>query len=467
MSTVQSWILSYLLNSLWQVPLLFAAGWLAARALKPLGAAAEHRVWVSVLLLQTLVPACSTLPPELFRAFFARLGALLAFFTNAHPAADSQVSVTMGPGVGLTALHIPPALLVTIAIAYAAATSYFTARFLWRCHHLQTLRRESTPITLTGEAALYWAQCLDKFAIGEVAIAASSRIRGPVTIGLARKLLLLPASMVADLSQADLRTVIAHEFAHMRRNDFLKNLIYELLSLPASYHPALWLTRERIMETREVVCDEIAAPIANPPLATSPLATSIEARKEYARSLLRLASLLVTGMSGRTPHAIGIFDANAFERRLMKLTQQPIQIRGPRRFALVAACAALGLATCASALALRLSVNALPTSTDKNSSQSADSLNVPSSEMAGNVLTKVPPKYPEEAKKERIQGTVLLNAVIGKDGSVEKLTVVSGPKELQQSALDAVQQWTYKPYLLNGNPTEVKTTINVVYTLAK
>ncbi len=236
--------------------------------------------------------------------------------------------------------------------------------------------------------------------------------------------------MIAGLPQADLRTVIAHEFAHMRRNDFLKNLIYELLSLPASYHPALWLTRERIMETREVVCDQIAAPIA------TPASNSIEARNEYARSLLRLASLLVTGMPIRTPHAIGILDANAFERRLMKLTQQPIQIRGPRRFALIAACTVLGVATCASALALRLSVNPLPDSTDKNSSQSADSLSVPPSAMAANVITKVSPKYPEEAKKERIQGTVVLNAIIGKDGSIEKLTVASGPKELQQSALD-------------------------------
>jgi TonB family protein len=234
-----------------------------------------------------------------------------------------------------------------------------------------------------------------------------------------------------------------------------------LLSLPASYHPALWLTRERIMETREVVCDQVAAPIANP------VPSSVEARNEYARSLLRLASLLVTGTPIRIPHAIGIFDANAFERRLMKLTQQPIQIRGPRRFALVAACAALGLATCASALTLRLSVNSLPGATDKNSAQSPGSTTVPPSEMAANVLTKVAPKYPEEAKKERIQGTVLLNAVIGKDGAVEELTVASGPKELQQSSLDAVRQWTYKPYLVNGNPTEVKTTISVIYTLAK
>ena len=61
----------------------------------------------------------------------------------------------------------------------------------------------------------------------------------------------------------------------------------------------------------------------------------------------------------------------------------------------------------------------------------------------------------------------MLNAVIGKDGSVEKLIVVSGPKELQESSLDAVRQWTYKPYLVNGDPVEVKTTINVIYTLTK
>jgi outer membrane biosynthesis protein TonB len=62
---------------------------------------------------------------------------------------------------------------------------------------------------------------------------------------------------------------------------------------------------------------------------------------------------------------------------------------------------------------------------------------------------------------------VVLNAVIGKDGTVQNLNVVSGPGELQQSSLDAVSQWTYKPYLLNGDPIEVETTINVIYSLAK
>jgi TonB family protein len=172
-------------------------------------------------------------------------------------------------------------------------------------------------------------------------------------------------------------------------------------------------------------------------------------------------------MSIRTPHAIGIFDANAFERRLMKLTEKQKEIQGMRRLATVAVCAAFGVGTCGSALALRMSVDAMPGSNDNHASQTSGTLTVPAAEMAENTLVKVSPKYPEAAKKARIQGTVLLSAVIGKDGSVEKLTVVSGPKELQQPSLDAVQKWTYKPYLLNGEPVEIKTTISVIYSLAK
>jgi TonB family protein len=85
--------------------------------------------------------------------------------------------------------------------------------------------------------------------------------------------------------------------------------------------------------------------------------------------------------------------------------------------------------------------------------------------MAGNLRTKVMPEYPPSAKKARIQGTVVLSAVVGDDGNIKNLRVISGPSELQQSSLDAVRQWTYKPYLLNGDPVEVKTTVNVVYSL--
>jgi periplasmic protein TonB len=78
---------------------------------------------------------------------------------------------------------------------------------------------------------------------------------------------------------------------------------------------------------------------------------------------------------------------------------------------------------------------------------------------------QVKPAYPTLAVQARIQGTVVLQAVIAKDGTVEDLRVVSGHPLLVQAALDAVRLWRYKPYLLNEQPVEVDTQINVNFTL--
>jgi len=443
MKGFESWLLTYLLNSLWQIPLLFAAGWVAARALRTFGAATEHRVWVSVLMLQCLLPASSTLPQGWMQTF-------LSWVRGGRPAGEAHVSVVMGAGTPLGGWPVPAEVLTAIAIAYGATIVYFAARFAWRWKRLAALRREAETVPFGCDTAHWWAQCSRRFAIRDVSLATSTRIFGPVTIGFFRKLVLLPTGMGTDLPEAELHAAIAHEFAHLRRNDFLKNLVYEWLSLAVSYHPILWLTRERITESREMVCDQMAADISG--------------RNEYARSLLSLASMLVHGAPDRTPHAIGILDANAFERRVMKLTEKQNQLRGVHRFAIVFACAALGIGTCASAVALSMHVEAGSAASD--TARPHEPLNVSAAEMAKNKVSGPVPKYPEEAKKERIQGTIVLDAIIGKDGRVEELTVASGPKELQQSALDAVRQWKYKPFLLNGDPIEVKTTINVIYSLS-
>jgi periplasmic protein TonB len=76
------------------------------------------------------------------------------------------------------------------------------------------------------------------------------------------------------------------------------------------------------------------------------------------------------------------------------------------------------------------------------------------------------PIYPPLARQARIQGQVVLRAVIGKDGSIENLQLISGHPMLVQSALDAVRQWKYKPYLLNGEPVEVDTEVLVNFTLS-
>ncbi len=77
------------------------------------------------------------------------------------------------------------------------------------------------------------------------------------------------------------------------------------------------------------------------------------------------------------------------------------------------------------------------------------------------------PPYPAIAKAAGVQGTVILQATISKSGTIENLRVVSGPAMLQQAALDAVKTWRYRPYLLNGQPVEVETTVNVVFSLGR
>ena len=86
---------------------------------------------------------------------------------------------------------------------------------------------------------------------------------------------------------------------------------------------------------------------------------------------------------------------------------------------------------------------------------------------AANVIYNPKPDYPPLAKEQRIQGKVRLNVVIGKDGTVQDLQVASGDPALAPSALEAVRQWRYKPTLLNGNPVEVVTVIDVNYTLSQ
>jgi TonB family protein len=87
--------------------------------------------------------------------------------------------------------------------------------------------------------------------------------------------------------------------------------------------------------------------------------------------------------------------------------------------------------------------------------------------MQAKLVSQPIPTYPPEAKEARIQGVVKLNATIAKDGTIQHLEVMSGHPMLVQAALDAVKQWVYQPTLLNGQPVEVMTEVDVNFTLAQ
>jgi len=143
-----------------------------------------------------------------------------------------------------------------------------------------------------------------------------------------------------------------------------------------------------------------------------------------------------------------------------------MRIRFPFRaaiFALIVTALAFEIATGADAQA----TGARRQSSASNAA--AASANAPV-RVRGDVMMKylihmVPPVYPAIAKVAHVEGTVMLHATIRQDGSVEKLTYVSGPVLLEGAALDAVRQWRFKPYLLNGEPVEAETSITVMFKL--
>jgi len=86
--------------------------------------------------------------------------------------------------------------------------------------------------------------------------------------------------------------------------------------------------------------------------------------------------------------------------------------------------------------------------------------------MEGNLVHRVQPEYPALARQVRIQGLVVLRAIISRDGTIENLQALSGHPLLVPAALNAVRQWRYRPYVLNGEPVEVETEVKVNFILS-
>jgi TonB family protein len=444
----EPWIVGYLLNSLWQVPLIFFAAWIAARLARPAGPRMEHRIWVSALLLQVLLPLCHFRLTEVVQQAWN-----FASWAWRGSIAGGHVEVRLGPVavVGTPSLRLPPGLLWAFLTAYACALLYFAGRLTWGLRKTAAMQQRAVPVFNSDSAIQKLQHCGARSSSGidPAQIMISPEISGPVTIGIRQRILLLPPGLIEQISGADLEAVLAHEFAHMLRRDFAKNLLYEILSLPAAYHPLLWFTRSRVAETREIVCDTIAA-------------NRLAGREGYAHSLLRLASVLSDRMPARTLHAIGIFDANIFERRIMNLTRKPIEVRGIRFVAIGAVCGVLAIAACASALAFRINVEEPAISQSTTPAR----LTVKVDDLT--VLYKKQPIYPVEAKAnhDTINGAVVLAVKINKDGVPVDVDVKQSLRnDYDKSALEAVHEWRWKPYLLNGDPIDVATDVTIVYSI--
>jgi TonB family protein len=437
-------VVTYALNAAWQVPLVFAGAVLSARLLARLGPLAVHRMWVSALLLAAALPACRLTDWSL---------PLKQLWQAAAPGSgDVRVAILPG-GTGMgSALQWTPWLLDLLFAAFAMSVLYGAARLGWALRRVQRRRRTATELHPEGELRQSWDALRAKLRGAAVQMAECDGVAGPMVLGVRHPLLLVPVGFLDRVAKEDRDAAFAHELAHVSRRDFAKNLVYSVLTLPVAWHPCVWLLRARVAESREMVCDAMAA-------------EAIGGARAYARSLLRLASAVPLALSGRVLPAMGIFDGNTLERRVTKMMDKRKKLQGAPRWAAMGAVALLTVGAGASTMAMHLDVMAA----SAVAGQAPKSISVSPGVMEGNIISRPNPVYPPEAKRKHEQGTCTMGATISKQGSIVSLKVVksAGSKDLDRSAFKVVSQWRYKPYLLNGDPIEVKTTINVTYTLDK
>lgn len=113
----------------------------------------------------------------------------------------------------------------------------------------------------------------------------------------------------------------------------------------------------------------------------------------------------------------------------------------------------------------RTAANSNAESNKPDPDQSEKKLRVGGNVQAARIVRRVQPEYPEIARREHLQGTVRLHAIIAKDGSISQLVVLHGYCSLSKSSVNAVSKWRYTPTLLLGRPVEVDTTIDVTFAL--
>jgi beta-lactamase regulating signal transducer with metallopeptidase domain len=185
---------------------------------------------------------------------------------------------------------------------------YRLVHFSRGVHRVHRLRKHASVLSPAGVGMA--SQIIE--AKHRVALLESTAIDDPVTVGVFHPAILLPSKVLPDLSEQDLSAIVAHEYGHIRRRDFLAHILCELISLPVAWHPGIRYLMSKISQTRELACDDFAA-------------VRLGKRRLYARTLLRLASLCLHTPRGNAV-GLGIFDGENLETRIMMLTEKRLSL---------------------------------------------------------------------------------------------------------------------------------------------
>ena len=321
-------VLTFLLNSLWQVAVVVSATAFADLWLRRAPARYRHLLWTVSLAAGIILPVASSRPIRIKSAAvnaavpipvpsYAHLaaspGSAVVVRSSARPTRLSGVRHMLVAGAHQT-VPVPRPVTLGLLILYASFLSFMLVRIERAWLRARSIQRLASPEPLPAQVVSTLERCRRATPRGRrprpalnPSLLWSAEIPGPVTVGALRGAIILPKALLGEDAREELEAALVHEMAHVCRRDYLGNLIAEFLLLPVAFHPLTWLLKRRLAEARELACDEWAARVLDP--------------ARYARSLVRIANQISSRTSAtlKLDYTLGVFDANILEERVMTL----------------------------------------------------------------------------------------------------------------------------------------------------
>jgi TonB family protein len=282
----------------------------------------------------------------------------------------------------------------------------------------------------------------------------SVAIEVPMVVGLWRPLILVPASTLTGLSVAQLEAILAHELAHIRRHDYLVNLLQALVETALFYHPAVWWLSARIREEREHCADDVAVEACGDALL-------------YSRALATLEQLRVC-----TPAPAVAANGGSLLLRIQRLLSghqggvplHPWRLAGSLAAAMLVV--VLGVAQQAQATGPTSEPPAQPANVSTDT-QSVVTLPFGAGMTRPERISGPIPQYTKEALENRTEGLMIVKCIITREGEVRNCIIIQPLPFMEEAVLDALYQSRYKPVTLEGRPIQVDYTFNIRLSLPK
>jgi TonB family protein len=317
------------------------------------------------------------------------------------------------------------------------------ARLGWLCVgavRLRQLRQRSRPAVLTADL-----EKLRSDVAPRAELRMSCGIAQPAGFGLRHPVILLPEGFFA-MDPNGQRAVACHELLHVARRDWPWILVEEVARALFWFHPAVWWLVERIQESREQLVDRLVI-------------ARIPSKRAYMTALLAFAD------GGRPPAAASaLLRRRHLRSRLRKLAKESVMPR--RRLVWTAAVlvCVMGGAIAGVVVALPLGWPIGEAAVDAQQVVDGKGVTLPK------VASEVKPQYTPEAMRAKIEGTVLLNAVVrtdGTPGNIEVTQSLDTEYGLDKQAVAALSQWRFDPGMKDGKPVPVRVTVEMRFTLKK